>query len=106
VPPTDDHLAEGVRLFNERRFWHAHEAWETIWLESKSPFLQGLIQLAAAWHHVQRGNARGAERLFAAALEKLSDFPAGHCGIDRAAVEKAAREPSHPYSELVLLRTK
>lgn len=102
MPRTE--LAEGVRLFNERKFWHAHEAWEAIWLESKSPFLQGLIQLAAAYHHVQRGNLRGAERLFDAALAKLREYPQGYFGIDRAAVEAAARDPAHPFSELVLQR--
>ena len=98
-------LVEGVRLFNEKKFWHAHEAWETIWLESKSQFLQGLIQLAAAYHHVQRGNQRGAERLFGSALAKLREFPPDYCGIDRAAVEDAAKNPAHPYSELILLRS-
>ena len=35
-------------------------------------FLQGLIQLAAAYHHAGRGTNRGGIRLFDAALEKLA----------------------------------
>jgi len=66
-------------------------------------FLQGLIQLAAAYHHVRRGTLRGAPRLFDAALRKLATFPPGYCGIDRSAAENGARDPSHPYSELLLL---
>jgi uncharacterized protein len=87
-------VARGVELFNDRKFWHAHEAWEEIWLKSQGDdkqFLQGLIQLAAAYHHVQRGTLRGAVRLFDAALRRLEPFPANHFGVDRAAAVEAAR---------------
>jgi len=107
-PDFRTHLLHGIRLFNERQFWHAHEAWETIWLAATSEvklFLQGLIQLAAAYHHVQRGTTRGAPRLFEAALRKLAAFPAGYCGIDRAAAEAAARARSESYPVLTLLTT-
>jgi predicted metal-dependent hydrolase len=78
-------LARGVALFNEGEYWEAHEAWEELWLEAKPPlrlFVQGLIQLAAAWHHVRRGNHRGAERLFRSGLEKLAPYRPVYAGID------------------------
>jgi uncharacterized protein len=84
----------GVDLFNKRKFWEAHEAWEELWLAAESDvvqFLQGLIQLAAAYHHVQRGTLRGAVRLFDAALGRLAPFPPGFCGVDRPDTEAAAR---------------
>lgn len=86
-------LVAGVEHFNAHRFWHAHEAWEVPWLEAEGDlrtFLQGLIQLAAAYHHVQRGTFRGGVRLFDAALKKLEPFPAGCCGIDRVMAVRAA----------------
>jgi predicted metal-dependent hydrolase len=86
-------LTRGVALFNEGRFWHAHEAWEEAWLGSQGDlrqFLQGLIQLAAAYHHVQRGTFSGGIRLFAAALDRLHPFPPGHLGVERSAVVQAA----------------
>ena len=89
-----DPLAEGTALFNAGKFWHAHEAWEQLWLPARGAereFLQGLIQLAAAYHHAGRGNARGAMRLFDAALRRLEPFAAGHDRIDRAAAVAAAR---------------
>ena len=79
-------LARGIGLFNAQKFWEAHEAWETDWLVSDGEpklFLQGLIQLAAAYHHVQRGTFRGAVRLFDAALEKLARVPEGYMGVNR-----------------------
>ena len=88
------HFREGLAHFNAREFWDAHESWETIWLEAESDvhvFLQGLIQLAAAYHHVQRGTYPGGLRLFDAALKKLETFPKRWCGIDRTSLELAAR---------------
>ena len=88
-------IGKGVNLFNDHHFWHAHEAWEEIWLRSTGDekiFLQGLIQLAAAYHHVQRGTFRGGVRLFDAALRKLERFADGYVGIDRAEAVTAALE--------------
>ena len=93
IGQDDAAVREGVRLFNEERFWHAHEAWERPWLQVKGDekvFLQGLIQLAAAYHHVQRGTTRGAVRLFDAALRRLSAFPEGYLGVNRQEVVKGA----------------
>lgn len=77
---------EGVRLFNEGRYWHAHEAWEDIWLDSSGParlVLQSLIQMAAALYHVERDNPGGATRLFTAAEEKLRRVPEPGLKLDR-----------------------
>jgi len=86
-------IKKGIALFNDREFWHAHEAWEEIWLKAtgeEKVFLQGLIQLAAAYHHVQRGTLRGGARLFDAAFRKLEPFADGYFGIDRAEAVRAA----------------
>jgi predicted metal-dependent hydrolase len=91
-------LVAGIELFNAHRFWHAHEAWEQFWLPAtgdEKQFLQGLIQLAAAYHHVQRGTLRGAVRLFDAALRRLSAFPPGHQGIDRTEAVNVATQHRH-----------
>ncbi|MDX1584185.1 MAG: DUF309 domain-containing protein [Thermoanaerobaculia bacterium] len=88
-------LLEGIERFNAGRFWDAHESWETIWLNSTDPtrrFLQGMIQLAAAFHHFKRGTLSGGIRLTEAAESKLSDFPLSHMGIDRGFAMKRARE--------------
>jgi predicted metal-dependent hydrolase len=87
------HFLQGVSHFNSREFWDAHESWETIWLEAETldQFLQGLIQIAAAYHHIQRGTFRGAVRLFDAALKRLEPFPMHFSGVDRSAVDAASR---------------
>ena len=93
-PPFAPAFKRGIDHFNAREFWEAHEAWEALWLVAETDveqFLQGLIQIAAAYHHVKRGTFRGAVRLFDAGLARLAPFPAGFCGVDREAVERASR---------------
>jgi uncharacterized protein len=75
---------KGVALFNACKFFEAHEVWEELWLVEPEPektFLQGLIQLAAAYHHHGRGNKRGTQSLLAAGLAKLGRFPDDYRGI-------------------------
>jgi uncharacterized protein len=74
----------GVKQFNHAQFFDAHETWEVLWMEASGAdkiFLQGAIQVAAAFHHRSRGNVRGARSLLRAGLEKLERFPAVYRGI-------------------------
>jgi uncharacterized protein len=80
----DGRFVRGVAHFNAREFFEAHEVWEELWLVAREPektFLQGLIQVAAAFHHHARENARGAKSLLAAGVAKLQAFPEAHRGI-------------------------
>ncbi len=65
-----------VALFNQEKFWEAHEALEQIWRsvadEDEAKVLQGLIQAAAALLHRERGNPHGLRVVGEAALEKLA----------------------------------
>jgi hypothetical protein len=75
---------EGLAHFNAKKFFEAHEFWEEIWLVEPEPektFLQGLIQVTAAFHHRQRGNPEGVELLLAGGIVKLLRFPADHRGL-------------------------
>ena len=71
-------FAKGLELFNAGCFFECHEAWETVWRVSESRekiFIQGLIQVAAALVHIQRGNPRGALALYRKARDKLASPP-------------------------------
>ena len=72
-------LAEGLRLYHAGEFFAAHEAWEGVWLRAQEPekkFLQGLIQVTAAFHHLQRHNPHGTVLLLQAALGRFEHYPA------------------------------
>ena len=77
---TDEetHLERGIALFNSGQFWEAHEAWEEIWKnhpEDGRFFLQGLIQLAAAYHQLGKKIYRGVVIHLKQAQERLKLFP-------------------------------
>jgi len=78
-------LAEGLGCYRAEQFWLAHEHWESVWLQLAEPektFLQSLIQISAAFHHLQTGNTRGAVSLLRRALRRLEPYPALFQGID------------------------
>src|SRR5579863_9301117 len=92
---TEGALAEGLRLYEAGEFFTAHEAWESVWLVSPEPgktFLQGLIQVTAAFHHLQRDNPLGAMLLLQAALRRLDDYPPSFGGISLALLRHDIRE--------------
>jgi predicted metal-dependent hydrolase len=81
---VDRLFREGVALFNGARYWHAHEAWETLWRAAEDPerdFYQGLIQIAAGLLHLQRRNARGARNKLAEGVARLAGYQPVHRGV-------------------------
>jgi predicted metal-dependent hydrolase len=89
TPPLPDEEARalferGVALFNGVRYWHAHEAGETLWRaapEDERDFYQGLIQVAAGLLHLQRRNLRGARNKLREGVDKLRRYQPTHSGI-------------------------
>ncbi len=80
-------LAEGLRCYREASFFDAHEHWESVWLTldgQEKRFLQALIQITAAFHHLQRGNRAGTASLLRRAHLRLSHCPAVFGGIEVA----------------------
>lgn len=99
---NDVRFRDGIGQFNRGQFFEAHETWEEIWLAAPEPertFLQGIIQLAAAFHHLQRGNRTGALSLLEAGLKKLDPFQPIHRGIQLDLLCASAREWVRDLSE-------
>jgi hypothetical protein len=92
---TQGPLAAGLRLYEAGEFFAAHEEWEIVWLKSPEPektFLQGLIQVTAAFHHLQRNNRLGTVLLLQAALRRLDRYPASFGGISVASLRDDVRD--------------
>ncbi len=67
-------LGEGIRLFNQERFWECHEVLEQIWHPSKAierDIIQGLILTAAALVHAQKDENNISIRMLNKAIAKL-----------------------------------
>jgi hypothetical protein len=78
-------LRKAVLLFNHHLFFEVHEILEAQWrTESGVPrlFLQGLIQVAVAFYHLERRNYRGALSLLHDGLEKLAPHRPAFLGVE------------------------
>jgi len=96
IQPNTADFRRGLNLFNRGHFFDAHEVLEDIWRAlprdrvARRRFrlhLQGLIQLAVAFHHESTGNLVGARSVLERGLRNLK-------GADR----------SFPQIDLVRLR--
>ena len=78
-------IEEAACLFNEGLFFEVHEVLEAVWLklgERPRPLLQGLIQIAVAFHHLENGNLKGALSLLREGGEKVRDYCPAHFGLE------------------------
>jgi predicted metal-dependent hydrolase len=74
----DARLRDGIRLFNDQQFFASHEVLENFYQDTESdnkPFLEGLIQLAAAFRlFVDFGEVKGPVRMIYQALIRFENF--------------------------------
>ena len=111
-----DELARGIELFNQGRFFDAHELLEDVWRAApsdKKKFFQGLVQVAVAFHHHSTGNVTGMRSVLRRALNNLSAASSDFAGIDldslrqtlSAWIDAAERGTSFPHSLPLMHRT-
>ena len=106
-------LHAAVALFNQGRFFDAHEALEDVWRPARGRrrhLLQALIQVAVGLHHHSRGNLLGARSLLARGGNTLAQYPATYSGLRLAplrtsiAAWREALAAGHPPPSLPRLR--
>ncbi len=91
-PGTREALAKGIAEFNSWRFYDCHETLEDVWREVGSKgeegtladFYQGIIKIAAGFHHVLRDNYKGAVNLLSDAFRLLEPYRAETLGVEVA----------------------
>lgn len=85
-------LYRALDEFNDGYYFESHETLEDLWMVTPLPertLFQGIIQIAAAYVHVARGEFPGAVKLLDAAVAKLREFAPASLGIDVAAMVAA-----------------
>ena len=85
----DFYYREFWELFNVEKFFEAHEVLEILWRETSGPerdFYQGLIQIAAAFVHVQKGTPEGGRKLLKKASAKLQKYAPVFRALDISAL--------------------
>lgn len=86
-PPSAREVAlrKAALLFNHHLFFEVHEVLEAQWRREHDPprlFLQGLIQVAVAFYHLERHNFRGAVSLLHDGLEKIMPYRPSFLGVE------------------------
>lgn len=101
--PLHPQAAEGLRLFNAGKYFEAHEALETAWLEERGKvrdLYRGILQVGVAYLHITRGNYDGAIKVYRRSVRWLKDWPAVCRGVF---VEKIRRDSEAAIQELIRL---
>ena len=93
-------LAKAVREFNSWRFYDCHETLEDVWraeVGELTDFYQGIIKVAAGFHHLLRGNHRGTLNLLGHALTLLDPYRPSRLGVN---VERLIEEAGACYERV------
>ena len=86
---ADTRLGEAIFLFNSGDWYACHDGFEALWHETAGPMrpvLQGILQIAVAELHLERGNCRGATILMGEGLGRLKACPPNALEIDLVAL--------------------
>ncbi len=80
-----DALRSAAILLEAGLYFECHELLEEVWRTTRGPerdFYHGLIQVAAAFYHAEKGNWHGARVLLDKGLDKLRRYPGRYLGTD------------------------
>jgi predicted metal-dependent hydrolase len=78
-------LEQGLQLIRDGAYFEAHEELEDEWRTAPAAerdFLQGLVHVAVAWLHAERGNRNGCARQLEKAERRLGGYRPSHRGVD------------------------
>ncbi len=77
--------SEGIRLFNEGKYFEAHEELEAAWRDERGKvreLYQGILEAAVTYLHITRGNYNGAVKVYGRSMKWLRQWPAVCHGVD------------------------
>jgi len=93
LEPLSEPGRQGIELFNEGQYFEAHERLEDAWNEDDGPakeFYRAVLQVAVAYLQIERGNYRGAVKMFLRMRQWLDPLPDTCRGVDIAALRQDA----------------
>lgn len=75
ILPKADAIIQSIKLFNDEKYWSAHEHLESIWKNSQGDeknLLNGIILIAAAFVHDEKNESEICISILSRALQKLN----------------------------------
>ena len=80
-----DSLEEAIDLFNNQKWYEAHDAFEDIWNNvdgDERQVIQGILQVSVSQFHLNKGNLNGATILLGEGLGRIKTRTKIDLGID------------------------
>jgi hypothetical protein len=91
----DPRFRQAVLLFNSADWYSCHDVFEELWHETQGPMravLQGILQIAVAHLHLERGNRHGATVLLGEGLGRLSSCGDSAAGLALVPLRRCCAE--------------
>jgi len=76
---------EGLILFNEGKYFEAHEELEAAWRDERGKvreLYQGILEAGVTYLHITRGNYAGAIKVYGRSMKWLRQWPETCRGVD------------------------
>ena len=81
----EDEFINALNLFNNQKWYEAHDAFEEIWNSvdgDERQVIQGILQVSVSQFHLSRGNLNGATILLGEGLGRIKTRTKIDLGID------------------------
>ena len=81
----DDNFLNALNLFNNQKWYEAHDAFEDIWNTldgDERQIIQGILQVSVSQFHQSKGNLNGATILMGEGLGRIKNRTNIDLGID------------------------
>ena len=92
--PLPELARQGLQLYNQGEYFEAHEVLEAAWRQDQTPgreLYQGILQVGIAYLQIERGNYRGALKMFLRARRWLDPLPDQCRGVQVAQLRQDAQ---------------
>ena len=81
----EDNFLNALNLFNNQKWYEAHDAFEDIWNTldgDERQIIQGILQVSVSQFHLSKGNINGATILLGEGLGRIKNRTNINLGID------------------------
>lgn len=98
LPPR---AQEGLEYFNRGEYYRQHDLFEAQWVETEGPvrnLYRAILQVGVAYYQIERGNYRGALKMFQRSVQWLMSLPDTCQGVD---VAQLRADSQAAYAELL-----
>ena len=85
IESFEDNFLNALNLFNNQKWYEAHDAFEDIWNTldgDERQIIQGILQVSVSQFHLNKGNLNGATILLGEGLGRIKNRTNINLGID------------------------